>query len=140
MTLGAVKGINVANRFKANIYFLTKEEGGRSKPILNNYSQQLLSETWNLSCKLEFGIFDKFLNYKPPKIRTMISLTDNEMIMPGENAEVRVTIINKMVLNQGQKFTIRENRVIVATGVIVDLLDSVNVTGNFEKVQIPAKN
>lgn len=43
--------LKLNNRFKATIYFLSRSEGGRSKPITSNYQQQLFSHTWNIVCR-----------------------------------------------------------------------------------------
>lgn len=53
-----------ANRFQAKIYFLTKTEGGRSKPVTSKYEQQLFSRTWSIACRIDII---------PPQI----------MVMPG---------------------------------------------------------
>lgn len=52
------------------------------------------------------------------------------MIMPGEHAEVVVTLLNKMIMDIGQPFTVRENGRTVATGIISDILSNVNVSKN----------
>lgn len=41
------------NRFQAKIYFLTKTEGGRSKPVTNKYQPQLFSRTWSIACRVK---------------------------------------------------------------------------------------
>lgn len=55
MLLCAIGSQKISNRFTANIYFLSKNEGGRSKPILNKYIQQLFSKTWNAPCRIDLG-------------------------------------------------------------------------------------
>lgn len=45
--------LKVSNYFKANMYLLSKSEGGRSKPIFGNYIQQLYSKTWNIACRVD---------------------------------------------------------------------------------------
>lgn len=52
------------------------------------------------------------------------------MIMPGEHGDVQITLLNKMVMDVGQPFTIRENGKTVATGIISDVLPNVNVSKN----------
>lgn len=52
------------------------------------------------------------------------------MIMPGEHSDVYITLLNKMVLDIGQPFTIRENGKTVATGIITGLLSNVQVSKN----------
>lgn len=52
------------------------------------------------------------------------------MLMPGEHGEVRITLLNKMIMDIGQAFTIRENGKTVATGIISEILPCVNVPHN----------
>lgn len=52
------------------------------------------------------------------------------MLMPGEHGDVQITLLNKMVLDIGQSFTIRENGRTVATGIISDTLPNVHLAKN----------
>lgn len=61
------------------------------------------------------------------------------MIMPGEQATVRITLHANMPLMDGQQFTIRENNVTVATGRITKLYDSLDVPQNTKLTRIPIK-
>ncbi|KAL1512696.1 hypothetical protein ABEB36_002244 [Hypothenemus hampei] len=85
MLLCAPKSVKLCNRFKANIYFLSKAEGGRSRPVTSNYCQQLYSKTWTAPCRID--------------------IDGGNMIMPGENANVKLTLLFKMVMDKGQQFT-----------------------------------
>ncbi|CAG0883102.1 unnamed protein product [Darwinula stevensoni] len=108
MVLCALNSLTLGNRFRAQMYVLSRAEGGRSAPILSKYIQQLFSETWNIACRVDL-------------------LPGAEMIMPGEHASVDVVLLRKMVLIPGQSFTVRENQLTVATGIITELLPSVEV-------------
>lgn len=55
MLLCAYGSEKISNRFQASIYFLTKSEGGRSRPILTKYTQQLFSKTWSIQCRVDLG-------------------------------------------------------------------------------------
>lgn len=55
MLVCAVGSEKLSNRFRATVYFLTKSEGGRSKPILTKYIQQLFSKTWSAPCRVDLG-------------------------------------------------------------------------------------
>lgn len=99
MLLCASDSVNFSNHFEAQIYFLHRSEGGRSRPITSKYIQQLFSYTWNLACRVDL----------PEGV---------ELVMPGEHSSVTLTLLKKMVMTQGQAFTIRENNVTVATGII----------------------
>ena len=85
------------------VYFLTKGEGGRSRPVISGYIQQIFSATWNISCRLDLP-------------------SEKDMLMPGDHATVYLTLLKKMVVEPGQSFTIRENNVCVATGIITDTM------------------
>lgn len=59
------------------------------------------------------------------------------MVMPGEHAEVTITLLNKMIMDIGQPFTVRENGRTVATGIISKILSNVDVSkNNLSKVKI----
>ncbi|XP_050520558.1 elongation factor Tu-like isoform X2 [Daktulosphaira vitifoliae] len=120
--------LTINNHFKATIYFLQRGEGGRSKPVTSKYQQQLFSHTWNITSSLHI-IFRIDLDPSIP------------MIMPGEHAEVRLTLLNKMVMDIGQTFTIRENGKTVATGIISQKLSNVNIPkGNLGRLVINYEN
>lgn len=59
------------------------------------------------------------------------------MIMPGDHGKVYVTLLWKMVMTSGQPFTIRENNVTVATGIITETLPTLNISGNLGKIELP---
>ncbi|XP_053620326.1 elongation factor Tu-like [Plodia interpunctella] len=108
MLLCASKSVVLSNHYKAKIYFLTRSEGGRKKPIFSKYSQQIFSGTWNIACRIDLD----------PSM---------QMMMPGDHGEVFLTLLESMVMTQGQPFTIRENNVTVATGIVTETLQSIDV-------------
>ncbi|XP_066262692.1 elongation factor Tu [Euwallacea similis] len=117
MLLCQPKSVALSNSFKASIYFLSKAEGGRSKPVTGKYCQQLFSKTWSVPCRID--------------------LDDSAgMIMPGEHGNIKLTLLWKMVMMQGQQFTIRENNMTVATGIIIKTLPNVDVKGNLGKLML----
>ena len=99
------------------VYFLTKAEGGRSKPVLSKYMQMIHIDTWSMSFRLDL-----------PK--------SNAMIMPGEQGLVRITLHADMPLMDGQYFTIRENNVTVATGRITKLYDPLEIPQNTKLAKV----
>ncbi|KAJ3649729.1 hypothetical protein Zmor_021454 [Zophobas morio] len=117
MLLCEMNSVKLSNRFTASVYFLSKSEGGRSKPITGKYIQQLFSKTWSIACRvdLDAGV---------------------EMIMPGEHGKVYLTLLCKMVMTPGQCFTIRENKITVATGIITETLPEVVITKNLGKLEL----
>ncbi|KAJ2944800.1 hypothetical protein O0L34_g1691 [Tuta absoluta] len=108
MLLCAAKSFELSNHYKAKIYFLTRSEGGRKKPVFSKYAQQMFSGTWNIACRIDLD----------PEVH---------MMMPGDHGEVYLTLLQGMVMTQGQPFTIRENNVTVATGIITEHLPSIDV-------------
>jgi len=120
MMLCALKSEVCGNHFEAKIYFLSKGEGGRARPVMSKYIQQMFSRTWNITCRVDLI---------PP----------NEMIMPGEHGTVHLILHKKMVMTMGQQFTIRENNVTVATGIITRTLDNIFLSKEMSlgKLNIP---
>lgn len=107
----------ISNRFEAKIYFLSKAEGGRWKPITSKYIQQIFSRTWNISCRIDI---------KAPQT----------MIMPGEHGMVELTLLKSMIMTMGQQFTVRENNITVGTGIITKVLDDIYISKSLGKLKI----
>ena len=91
------------NHFEGTCYFLTKSEGGRAKPVMSGYIQMLYIDTWSLAFRLDV-----------PK-------EEGDMVLPGDQATVRLTVLKNMPLFVGQRFTLRENKMTVASGIITKL-------------------
>ena len=91
------------NFVESQIYALTQSEGGRTKPIMNNYMQIMFSNTWNLNCCLKLT-------------------EETQMIMPGDACKVNILLRTPMVLLEGQKFTIRENALTSISGIVTQML------------------
>jgi len=90
--------------FKASIYVLKKEEGGRHTPFKNHYRPQFYLRT--MDCTGE------------------ITLPDGvEMVMPGDNVEIKVELIYPVALNVGLRFAIREGGRTVGSGQITEVYD-----------------
>nr|CAI5864519.1 unnamed protein product [Callosobruchus analis] len=117
MLLCAPNSLKLSNRFKASIYFLAANEGGRSRPVTGKYCQQLFSRTWNAPCRIDL---DENVN----------------MLMPGEHGTVYLTLMWKMAMAHGQQFTVRENNMTVATGVITDTLENVHISTSLGKLAL----
>lgn len=88
---------------KAQVYVLSKEEGGRHTPFFNNYRPQFFFRTTDVtgSIKLPEGV---------------------EMIMPGDNIEMTVELISPVAIEMGTKFSIREGGRTVGAGNIIEIL------------------
>ncbi|CAG9813589.1 unnamed protein product [Phaedon cochleariae] len=117
MLLCASGSETLSNQFKASIYFLSRAEGGRSKPITSRYCQQLFSRTWNVPCRIDLD-------------------NNLEMLMPGDHGSIKLTLLWKMVMTLGQQFTIRENNVTVATGIVTETLPNINIKTNLGKLEL----
>ena len=91
------------SEFEAQVYVLTKEEGGRHTPFFSNYRPQFYFRTTDIT-----GV---------------INLAEGvEMIMPGDNAELTVTLIHPVALELGTKFSIREGGRTVGAGSVTKIV------------------
>jgi len=90
--------------FKAEVYVLSKEEGGRHTPFFNKYRPQFYLRTTDVTGE--------------------IKLPENvEMVMPGDNVTIEVTLINPVALEKGLRFAIREGGRTVGAGQVTEILD-----------------
>ena len=90
-------------QFKAQVYVLSKEEGGRHTPFVANYRPQFYSRTTDVTgvIKLPAGV---------------------EMVMPGDNVEMEVTLIAPIAVEQGTTFSIREGGRTVGAGNVISII------------------
>ncbi|MGY3723987.1 translation elongation factor 1A (EF-1A/EF-Tu) [Granulicatella balaenopterae] len=88
--------------FKAEVYVLTKEEGGRHTPFFTNYRPQFYFRTTDITgvCNLPEGV---------------------EMVMPGDNVTMDVELIHPVAIEEGTKFSIREGGRTVGAGVVASI-------------------
>ena len=92
------------NNFTAQVYVLTKDEGGRHTPFFNNYRPQFYFRTTDVTgvCQLPEG---------------------TEMCMPGDNVEMTIELIHPVAMEQGLRFAIREGGRTVGSGRVAKILD-----------------
>ena len=90
--------------FKCSVFVLTKEEGGRHTPFFTNYRPQFYFRTTDVTGVIEL----------PQGV---------EMVMPGDNVEFTVELINPVALENGTRFAIREGGRTVGSGVVTEILD-----------------
>lgn len=91
-------------KFKAEIYVLKKEEGGRHTPFFNNYRPQFYFRTTDITGSIQ--------------------LTEGtEMIMPGDNTSIAVELINTIAMENGVNFAIREGGKTVGAGVVTEIIE-----------------
>ncbi len=91
-------------KFKAEVYVLSKEEGGRHTPFFNGYRPQFYFRTTDVTgdCKLPENV---------------------EMVMPGDNVALEVSLINTIAMEKGLRFAIREGGRTVGAGQVTEILD-----------------
>lgn len=89
-------------KFKAEVYVLSKEEGGRHTPFFSNYRPQFYFRTTDVTgiCQLPEGV---------------------EMVMPGDNIEMTVELIAPVAIEEGTKFSIREGGRTVGAGIVATI-------------------
>ena len=103
MVLAKPGTITPHTQFKAEVYVLTKEEGGRHTPFFTNYRPQFYLRTTDVT-----GVVTL-----PPKV---------EMVMPGDTVTVSVELITPVALEKGQRFAIREGGHTVGAGTISEII------------------
>ena len=91
-------------KFKAEVYILKKEEGGRHTPFHNNYRPQFYVRTTDVTGNI-------------------VLPSGVEMVMPGDNLTIEVDLISPIALNEGLRFAIREGGRTVGAGQVTELLD-----------------
>jgi elongation factor Tu len=102
--LAKPKSIHPHTNFKAEVYVLSKEEGGRHKPFFTGYRPQFYFRTTDVTgeIKLPDGV---------------------EMVMPGDNITMEVNLITTVAVEQGLRFAIREGGRTVGAGAVVELVE-----------------
>ncbi|HEY8436622.1 MAG TPA: elongation factor Tu [Haloplasmataceae bacterium] len=91
-------------KFKAQVYVLTKEEGGRHTPFFSNYQPQFYFRTTDVTGRILL----------PEGV---------EMVMPGDNVEMTVELQKPIAVEQGTKFSIREGGRTVGAGSVVEIIE-----------------
>ncbi|MBT8230607.1 MAG: elongation factor Tu, partial [Bacteroidia bacterium] len=96
--------VNPHKNFKAEVYVLGKDEGGRHTPFFNGYRPQFYFRTTDVTgdVKLPDGV---------------------EMVMPGDNVSLEVNLINKIAMEKGLRFAIREGGRTVGAGQVTEILE-----------------
>lgn len=102
--LAKPKSISPHTKFDAEVYVLSKDEGGRHTPFFNGYRPQFYFRTTDITgaCLLPDGI---------------------EMVMPGDNVQMAVTLIAPIAMDEGLRFAIREGGRTVGAGVVAKIVE-----------------
>jgi len=91
-------------KFECEVYVLSKDEGGRHTPFFNNYRPQFYFRTTDVTGSVELP-------------------SGTEMVMPGDNVKMTVTLINPIAMEQGLRFAIREGGRTVGAGVVAKVIE-----------------
>jgi elongation factor Tu len=91
--------VSAHTEFEAEVYILTKEEGGRHKPFFSGYRPQFYIRTTDVTGEIELA-------------------EGVEMVMPGDNAKMKVKLIQPVALQDGLRFAIREGGHTIGAGAI----------------------
>jgi elongation factor Tu len=102
--LAAPASINPHTKFTAEVYVLTKEEGGRHTPFFNGYRPQFYFRTTDVTGDLQL----------PEGV---------EMVMPGDNIQMTISLITPIAIEEGLRFAIREGGRTVGSGVVASIIE-----------------
>ena len=94
---------HAAHQFKAEVYVLSKDEGGRHTPFFNGYRPQFYFRTTDVTGSI--GLPD-----------------GQEMVMPGDNTKMKIELIQPIAMDQGLRFAIREGGRTVGAGVVTEII------------------
>ena len=103
MVLAAAGSIAPHTEFKAQVYVLTKDEGGRHTPFFPGYRPQFYIRTTDVTGAIELP-------------------SGMEMVVPGDNVEMAVRLHQPIALEDGVNFAIREGGVTVGAGVVTEIV------------------
>jgi len=104
MVICAPKSVKPHTNFKAEVYVLSKEEGGRHTPFFNKYRPQFYFRTTDVTGEITLP-------------------AGTEMIMPGDNVTINVVLIQPIAMEKGLRFAIREGGRTVGAGQVTEILD-----------------
>ena len=96
--------IHPHTKFKAEVYILTKEEGGRHTPFFNGYRPQFYFRTTDVTGVIELP-------------------AGTEMVMPGDNITMTIELITPIAMEKGLRFAIREGGRTVGSGIVSDIME-----------------
>ena len=103
--MGLIKpgSAKINNHFEAKVYLMTKDEGGREKPLTPTFQTIIYSKTWDMPSRIKFP-------------------EGKELLMPGEDCNISFTLHKRMMLEKGQRFQIRDSKSTIGSGVITNIL------------------
>jgi elongation factor Tu len=104
MVIAAPKSITPHTKFKGEVYILNKEEGGRHTPFFNNYRPQFYFRTTDVT-------------------GAVVLPEGREMVMPGDNVTMEITLITPIAMDKELRFAIREGGRTVGAGVVSEVIE-----------------
>jgi elongation factor Tu len=104
MVICAPKSVSPHRKFKAEIYVLSKEEGGRHTPFFNKYRPQFYFRTTDVTGEIMLP-------------------EGTEMVMPGDNISITVELIQPIAMEKGLRFAIREGGRTVGAGQVTEIIE-----------------
>ncbi|MCX5725840.1 MAG: elongation factor Tu [Candidatus Saganbacteria bacterium] len=104
MVIAKPGSIKPHKKFEAQIYVLTKEEGGRHTPFFPGYKPQFFIRTTDVTGEIKL----------PDKV---------EMVMPGDNIKMEISLINDVAIEEGMRFAIREGGRTVGAGAVAKIIE-----------------
>jgi elongation factor Tu len=102
--LAKPKTITPHQKFKGTVYVLSKEEGGRHSPFFSGYRPQFYFRTTDITGTVNLP-------------------EGKQMVLPGDNTEIEVELINPIAMDKGLRFAIREGGRTVASGQVIDIVE-----------------
>jgi len=104
MVICAPGSVKPHKKFKAEVYVLSKEEGGRHTPFFNKYRPQFYFRTTDVTGEIMLA-------------------EGTEMVMPGDNVSITVELINDVAMEKGLRFAIREGGRTVGAGQVTEIIE-----------------
>ena len=104
MVICAPKSVSPHRKFKAEVYVLSKEEGGRHTPFFNKYRPQFYFRTTDVTGEIMLP-------------------AGTEMVMPGDNISISVELIQPIAMEKGLRFAIREGGRTVGAGQVTEIIE-----------------
>jgi len=101
MVLGKPGTLKAHDNVEAQVYVLTKDEGGRAKPFTTYIQMQAFSKTWDCAAQ--------------------VLIPGKDMVMPGEDATLHLKLYKPVVVEKGQRFTLRDGNTTLGTGVFTSI-------------------
>jgi len=108
MVLAAPGSINPHTKFEAEVYILTKDEGGRHTAIFKGYRPQFYVRTTDVT-----GAISEFLSEGEAV----------EMVMPGDSISMKIELISPIAIEKGMRLAIREGGRTVGSGLVTQIIE-----------------